>query len=174
MIAFHAIGVSVGELGCLGSLETGKGEAEDPRFRGELSKDQLLIDPRVADFVSKTNVDALAIAIGTSHGAMFTRKPTGEALAISRIAEIHKAIPNTHLVMHTSPSPGLAGDDQRFGGQIPETYGALVEEIQEGIRNGVRKVDIDTDNLLAFTAAVREAAATILPTSTPPLQQAGS
>jgi fructose-bisphosphate aldolase class II len=135
----HAIGVSVeGELGCLGSLETGMGEAEDGHgFEGKLDHSQLLTDPaEAADFVAKTKVDALAIAIGTSHGAYkFTRKPTGEVLAISRIAEINK-----------------------FGGAIPETYGVPVEEIQEGIRNGVRKVNIDTDNRLAFTAAVREAA----------------
>ena len=160
----HAIGVSVeGELGCLGSLETGKGEAEDGHgFEGELSKDQLLTDPaEAADFVAKTKVDALAIAIGTSHGAYkFTRKPTGEVLAISRIAEIHKAIPNTHLVMHGSSSVPQEWLEMinKYGGAIPETYGVPVEEIQEGIRNGVRKVNIDTDNRLAFTAAVREAA----------------
>ena len=159
-----AIGVSVeGELGCLGSLETGKGEAEDGHgFEGELSKDQLLTDPaEAADFVAKTKVDALAIAIGTSHGAYkFTRKPTGEVLAISRIAEIHKAIPNTHLVMHGSSSVPQEWLEMinKYGGAIPETYGVPVEEIQEGIRNGVRKVNIDTDNRLAFTAAVREAA----------------
>ena len=140
-----------------------KGEAEDGHgFEGELSKDQLLTDPaEAADFVAKTKVDALAIAIGTSHGAYkFTRKPTGEVLAISRIAEIHKAIPNTHLVMHGSSSVPQEWLEMinKHGGAIPETYGVPVEEIQEGIRNGVRKVNIDTDNRLAFTAAVREAA----------------
>ena len=123
----------------------------------------LLTDPAEAvDFVEKTKVDALAIAIGTSHGAYkFTRKPTGEVLAISRIAEIHKALPNTHLVMHGSSSVPQEWLDMinKYGGAIPETYGVPVEEIQEGIRNGVRKVNIDTDNRLAFTAAVREAAA---------------
>jgi fructose-bisphosphate aldolase class II len=159
------VGVSVeGELGCLGSLETGKGEAEDGHgFEGALSRDQLLTDPaEAADFVAKTKVDALAIAIGTSHGAYkFTRKPTGEVLAISRIAEIHKAIPNTHLVMHGSSSVPQEWLDMinQYGGAIPETYGVPVEEIQNGIKNGVRKVNIDTDNRLAFTAAVREAAA---------------
>ena len=122
----------------------------------------LLTDPEeAADFVAKTKVDALAIAIGTSHGAYkFTRKPTGEVLAISRIAEIHKALPNTHLVMHGSSSVPQEWLDiiNKYGGEIPQTYGVPVEEIQEGIRNGVRKVNIDTDNRLAFTAAVREAA----------------
>ncbi|MGB0351750.1 MAG: class II fructose-bisphosphate aldolase, partial [Synechococcus sp.] len=131
-------------------------------FEGELSKDMLLTDPaEAADFVAKTKCDALAIAIGTSHGAYkFTRKPTGEVLAISRIAEIHKAIPNTHLVMHGSSSVPQEWLEMinKHGGAIPETYGVPVEEIQEGIRNGVRKVNIDTDNRLAFTAAVREAA----------------
>ena len=157
----HAIGVSVeGELGCLGSLETGKGEAEDGHgFEGELSKDQLLTDPaEAADFVAKTKVDALAIAIGTSHGAYkFTRKPTGEVLAISRIAEIHKAIPNTHLVMHGSssvPQEWLKVINE-FGGDIKETYGVPVEEIVEGIKHGVRKVNIDTDLRLASTGAMR-------------------
>jgi fructose-bisphosphate aldolase, class II len=140
----HAIGASVeGELGCLGSLETGKGEAEDGHgFEGELDHSMLLTDPDEAvDFVERTQVDALAVAIGTSHGAYkFTRKPTGEILAISRIEEIHSRLPNTHLVMHGSSS-----------------YGVPVEEIQKGIKSGVRKVNIDTDNRLAITAAVREA-----------------
>ena len=130
-------------MGCLGSLETGKGEAEDGHgFEGELSTDMLLTDPEeAADFVAKTKVDALAIAIGTSHGAYkFTRKPTGEVLAISRIAEIHKALPNTHLVMHGSSSVPQEWLDiiNKYGGEIPQTYGVPVEEIQEGIRNGVR------------------------------------
>ncbi|MEM0978891.1 MAG: class II fructose-bisphosphate aldolase [Cyanobacteria bacterium P01_H01_bin.58] len=161
----HAIGASVeGELGCLGSLETGAGEAEDGHgFEGTLSHDQLLTDPDEAvQFVQATQVDALAVAIGTSHGAYkFTRKPTGEILAISRIEEIHKRLPNTHLVMHGSSSVPQEWLDMinEYGGQIPETYGVPVEEIQKGIKSGVRKVNIDTDNRLAITAAIREAAA---------------
>lgn len=161
----HSIGVSVeGELGCLGSLETGKGEAEDGHgFEGTLDHSQLLTDPNQAvDFVEKTQVDALAVAIGTSHGAYkFTRKPTGEILAISRIEEIHRRLPNTHLVMHGSSSvpQELLELINEYGGQIPETYGVPVEEIQKAIKLGVRKINIDTDNRLAFTAAVREAAA---------------
>lgn len=161
----HAVGVSVeGELGCLGSLETGKGEAEDGHgFEGALSHDQLLTDPDEAvDFVEQTGVDALAVAIGTSHGAYkFTRKPTGEILAISRIEEIHRRLPNTHLVMHGSSSvpEDLLALINQYGGKIPETYGVPVEEIQKGIKSGVRKVNIDTDNRLAITAAFREAAA---------------
>ncbi|MGV0028361.1 class II fructose-bisphosphate aldolase [Phormidesmis priestleyi] len=159
----HAIGASVeGELGCLGSLETGKGEAEDGHgFEGELDHSMLLTDPDEAvDFVEQTQVDALAVAIGTSHGAYkFTRKPTGEILAISRIEEIHRRLPNTHLVMHGSssvPEDLLALINQN-GGSIPETYGVPVEEIQKGIKSGVRKINIDTDCRLAITAAVREA-----------------
>lgn len=161
----HSIGASVeGELGCLGSLETGQGEAEDGHgFEGSLSKDQLLTDPDEAvQFVEATQVDALAVAIGTSHGAYkFTRKPTGEILAISRIEEIHSRLPNTHLVMHGSSSVPQEWLDMinEYGGQIPETYGVPVEEIQKGIKSGVRKVNIDTDNRLAITAAIREAAA---------------
>jgi len=161
----HALGVSVeGELGCLGSLETGMGDKEDGHgFEGTLSHDQLLTDPTQAvDFVLQTQVDALAVAIGTSHGAYkFTRKPTGEILAISRIEEIHKRLPNTHLVMHGSSSvpEDLIAIINQYGGAIPETYGVPVEEIQKGIRSGVRKVNIDTDNRLAITAAVREALA---------------
>ncbi len=161
----HAIGVSVeGELGCLGSLETGMGEAEDGHgFEGALSHDQLLTDPEEAvQFVETTGVDALAVAIGTSHGAYkFTRKPTGEVLAISRIEEIHNRLPNTHLVMHGSSSvpEDLIAIINKFGGKIPETYGVPLEEIQKGIKCGVRKVNIDTDNRLAITAAVREALA---------------
>ncbi len=160
----HSIGVSVeGELGCLGSLETGKGEAEDGHgFEGALSKDQLLTDPDEAvEFVERTQVDALAVAIGTSHGAYkFTRKPTGEVLAISRIEEIHRRLPNTHLVMHGSSSvpQDLIDTINQYGGKIPETYGVPIEEIQKGIKSGVRKVNIDTDNRLAITAAIREAA----------------
>ncbi len=161
----HAIGASVeGELGCLGSLETGKGEAEDGHgFEGELDHSMLLTDPDEAvDFVERTQVDALAVAIGTSHGAYkFTRKPTGEILAISRIEEIHERLPNTHLVMHGSSSvpEDLLALINQYGGAIPETYGVPVEEIQKGIKSGVRKVNIDTDNRLAITAAVREALA---------------
>jgi fructose-bisphosphate aldolase class II len=160
----HSIGASVeGELGCLGSLETGAGEAEDGHgFEGTLSKDQLLTDPQEAvEFVERTQVDALAVAIGTSHGAYkFTRKPTGEVLAISRIEEIHRLLPNTHLVMHGSSSVPQEWIDliNANGGAIPETYGVPVEEIQKGIKSGVRKVNIDTDNRLAITAAIREAA----------------
>ena len=159
----HSIGVSVeGELGCLGSLETGMGEAEDGHgAEGVLSHDQLLTDPDEAvAFVEQTQVDALAVAIGTSHGAYkFTRKPTGEILAISRIEEIHRRLPNTHLVMHGSSSvpEDLIAIINANGGAIPETYGVPVEEIQKGIKCGVRKVNIDTDNRLAITAAVREA-----------------
>ncbi len=161
----HSVGVSVeGELGCLGSLETGMGEAEDGHgFEGALSHDQLLTDPDEAvQFVEATGVDALAVAIGTSHGAYkFTRKPTGEILAISRIEEIHNKLPNTHLVMHGSSSvpEDLLALINKYGGKIPETYGVPLEEIQKGIKCGVRKVNIDTDNRLAITAAVREALA---------------
>ncbi|WP_374357386.1 class II fructose-bisphosphate aldolase, partial [Chitinimonas sp.] len=157
----HAIGVSVeGELGCLGSLETGEGEKEDGHgFEGKLSHDQLLTDPeQAADFVKQTQVDALAIAIGTSHGAYkFTRKPTGDILAIERIKEIHARIPNTHLVMHGSssvPQEWLAVI-REFGGEMKETYGVPVEEIVTGIKYGVRKINIDTDIRLAMTGAVR-------------------
>ncbi|MBP5976972.1 fructose-bisphosphate aldolase class II [Brasilonema sp. CT11] len=161
----HSLGVSVeGELGCLGSLETGMGEAEDGHgAEGVLSHDQLLTDPdQAVDFVEQTQVDALAVAIGTSHGAYkFTRKPTGEILAISRIEEINRRLPNTHLVMHGSSSvpEDLLALINQYGGKIPETYGVPVEEIQKGIKSGVRKVNIDTDNRLAITAAVREALA---------------
>ncbi len=161
----HSIGVSVeGELGCLGSLETGMGDKEDGHgAEGVLSHDQLLTDPdQAVDFVEQTQVDALAVAIGTSHGAYkFSRKPTGEILAISRIEEIHRRLPNTHLVMHGSSSvpEDLIEIINQYGGAIPETYGVPVEEIQKGIKSGVRKVNIDTDNRLAITAAVREALA---------------
>jgi len=157
----HACGVSVeGELGCLGSLETGEaGEEDGVGAEGILTMDQMLTDPEeAADFVSKTQVDALAIAIGTSHGAYkFTRPPTGDVLAISRIKEIHKRLPNTHLVMHGSssvPQEWLKVINE-FGGEMPETYGVPVEEICEGIKHGVRKVNIDTDLRLASTGAVR-------------------
>ena len=157
----HACGVSVeGELGCLGSLETGQaGEEDGVGAEGTLSHDQLLTDPEeAAQFVKDTGVDALAIACGTSHGAYkFSRPPTGDILAIDRIKEIHARIPDTHLVMHGSssvPQEWLAIINQ-FGGEIPETYGVPVEQIQEGIRHGVRKVNIDTDLRLASTGAVR-------------------
>ncbi|MEJ2653425.1 MAG: fructose-bisphosphate aldolase class II [Gammaproteobacteria bacterium] len=158
----HACGVSVeGELGCLGSLETGMaGEEDGSGAEGKLSHDQLLTDPeQAADFVKKTSVDALAIAIGTSHGAYkFTRPPTGDILAIDRIKEIHTRIPNTHLVMHGSssvPQEWLKIINE-FGGDMGETYGVPVEEIAEGIKNGVRKVNIDTDLRMASTGAVRK------------------
>ena len=158
----HCIGVSVeGELGCLGSLETGEaGEEDGVGAAGKLTHDMLLTDPAQAkDFVDKTGVDALAIAIGTSHGAYkFTRKPTGEILAIDRIRQIHEAIPNTHLVMHGSssvPQEWLAVI-REYGGKMKETYGVPVEEIQRGIKNGVRKINIDTDIRLAMTGAIRK------------------
>ncbi len=157
----HACGVSVeGELGCLGSLETGQaGEEDGVGAEGILTHDQMLTDPEEAkDFVAKTGVDALAIACGTSHGAYkFTRPPTGDILAIDRIKAIHDSIPNTHLVMHGSssvPQEWLAVINE-FGGEIPETYGVPVEQIVEGIKHGVRKVNIDTDLRLASTGAVR-------------------
>ena len=158
----HPIGVSVeGELGCLGSLETGDaGEEDGIGAEGKLSHDQMLTDPvQAKDFVAKTGVDALAIAIGTSHGAYkFTRKPTGDILAMDRIVAIHAQIPNTHLVMHGSssvPQEWLAIIRQ-FGGDIKETYGVPVEEIQRGIQSGVRKINIDTDIRLAMTGAMRQ------------------
>ena len=157
----HACGVSVeGELGCLGSLETGMaGEEDGIGAEGVLDHSQLLTDPEeAADFVKQTGVDALAIAIGTSHGAYkFTKPPTGDTLSIQRIKEIHARIPDTHLVMHGSssvPQEWLAIINE-FGGEIPETYGVPVEEIVEGIKYGVRKVNIDTDLRLASTGAVR-------------------
>lgn len=157
----HPIGVSVeGELGCLGSLETGEAGQEDGvGAEGKLSRDMLLTDPHQArDFVANTGVDALAIAIGTSHGAYkFSRKPTGETLAIESIARIHAAIPNTHLVMHGSSSVPQEWLDiiRMYGGDIKETYGVPVDEIQRGIKNGVRKINIDTDIRLAMTGAMR-------------------
>ena len=147
----HAVGVSVeGELGVLGSLETGEaGEEDGSGAEGKLSHDQLLTDPEeAANFVRDTGVDALAIAIGTSHGAYkFSRKPTGDILAIGRIKEIHARIPSTHLVMHGSSSVPQEWLDviRQYGGDIKETYGVPVEEIQEGIKHGVRKINIDTD-----------------------------
>jgi fructose-bisphosphate aldolase class II len=158
----HKRGVTVeGELGCLGSLESGTGEAEDGHgAEGALSHDQLLTDPAQAqDFVSRTGVDALAVAIGTSHGAYkFTRKPDGAVLAMDRIIEIHKRLPNCHLVMHGSSSVPQELQDiiNRYGGRIKQTWGVPVEEIQRGIRHGVRKINVDTDNRLALTAAIRK------------------
>jgi len=158
----HALGVTVeGELGCLGSLETMKGDKEDGHGTdATMTHDQLLTDPeQAADFVKRTQLDALAIAIGTSHGAYkFTRKPTGDILAIGRVKEIHARIPNTHLVMHGSSSvpQDLLAKINQFGGQMRETYGVPVEEIQEAIKYGVRKINIDTDIRLAMTAAVRQ------------------
>src|SRR6476659_9305430 len=158
----HAIGVTVeAELGVLGSLETMKGDKEDGHgAAGTMTREQLLTDvDQAADFVARTQCDALAIAIGTSHGAYkFTRKPTGDILAIDRIKEIHARIPNTHLVMHGSSSvpQELLQLIRENGGQMKETYGVPVEEIQEGIRHGVRKVNIDTDIRLAMTGAIRK------------------
>jgi len=158
----HAGGVSVeGELGCLGSLETGEmGEEDGHGAEGKLDMDQLLTDPQEAkDFVEQTGVDALAIAIGTSHGAYkFTKPPTGAVLRIDRIKEIHAVIPNTHLVMHGSssvPQDWLKTINE-YGGDMGETYGVPVEEIVEGIKNGVAKVNIDTDLRMASTGAVRK------------------
>ncbi|GGB97285.1 fructose-bisphosphate aldolase [Oxalicibacterium flavum] len=162
VVAFsHAIGVTVeAELGVLGSLETMKGDKEDGHgAEGTMTREQLLTDvEQAADFVKQTQCDALAIAIGTSHGAYkFTKKPTGDILAIDRIREIHTRIPNTHLVMHGSSSvpQELLAEIRQFGGDMKETYGVPVEEIQEGIKNGVRKINIDTDIRLAMTGAIR-------------------
>jgi fructose-bisphosphate aldolase class II len=158
----HKLGVTVeGELGCLGSLETMKGDKEDGHGTdATMTREQLLTDPeQAADFVARTQLDALAIAIGTSHGAYkFTRKPTGDILAIDRIMEINRRIPNTHLVMHGSSSvpQDLLAKIREYGGNMKETYGVPVEEIQKAIKFGVRKINIDTDIRLAMTAAVRE------------------
>ncbi|MEM9411927.1 MAG: class II fructose-bisphosphate aldolase [Planctomycetota bacterium] len=158
----HAKGVSVeGELGCLGSLETGMGDKEDGHgAEGVLTKEQLLTDPEEAErFVAETGVDALAVAIGTSHGAYkFTREPDGEVLAMDRIEEIHKRLPNCHLVMHGSSSVPQDLQDiiNAHGGQIRQTWGVPVEEIQRGIEHGVRKINVDTDNRLAITGAIRK------------------
>lgn len=158
----HAQGVSVeGELGCLGSLESGEGEQEDGHGAvGQLSHDQLLTDPEEAErFVAETGVDALAVAIGTSHGAYkFTSQPTGEVLAMDRIEEIHRRLPNCHLVMHGSSSVPQELQDiiNQYGGSLKQTWGVPVEEIQRGIKHGVRKVNVDTDNRLAITGAIRK------------------
>jgi len=157
----HWVGASVeGELGVLGSLESGEGEKEDGHgFEGKLSHDQLLTDPdQAVDFVQKTGVDALAIAMGTSHGAYkFTRKPDGDILAMGVIEEIHRRLPNTHLVMHGSSSVPQDLQDiiNQFGGEMPQTWGVPVEEIQRGIKHGVRKINIDTDNRMAMTGQIR-------------------
>jgi fructose-bisphosphate aldolase class II len=157
----HYIGVSVeGELGCLGSLESGQaGEEDGSGAEGTLSHEQMLTDPiQAADFVKRTGVDALAIAIGTSHGAYkFSRKPTGDILAINRIKEIHACIPNTHLVMHGSSSvpQEWLSIIRQYGGDMKETYGVPIEEIMEGIKHGVRKINIDTDIRLAMSGAMR-------------------
>ncbi|MDO1558833.1 fructose-bisphosphate aldolase class II [Brevundimonas sp. 2R-24] len=158
----HSCGVSVeGELGVLGSLETGMGEKEDGHgFEGKLDHSQLLTDPdQAVDFVQKTKVDALAIAMGTSHGAYkFSRQPDGDVLAMNVIEEIHRRLPNTHLVMHGSSSVPQDLQDiiNQYGGQMPQTWGVPVEEIQRGIKHGVRKINIDTDNRMAMTGAIRK------------------
>jgi len=158
----HRLGVTVeGELGCLGSLETMKGDKEDGHGTdATMTREQLLTDPeQAADFVKRTQLDALAIAIGTSHGAYkFTRKPTCDILAIDRIQEINRRLPNTHLVMHGSSSvpQDLLAKINQYGGKMKETYGVPVEEIQKAIQFGVRKINIDTDIRLAMTAAVRQ------------------
>jgi fructose-bisphosphate aldolase class II len=158
----HAVGVSVeGELGCLGSLETGEaGEEDGSGAEGKLSHDQLLTDPeQAADFVRETGVDALAIAIGTSHGAYkFSRKPTGDILAMHVIKEINKRLPNMHLVMHGSSSVPQDLQDiiNEYGGEMPQTFGVPVEEIQQGIKYGVRKINIDTDCRMAITGQIRK------------------
>jgi fructose-bisphosphate aldolase, class II len=158
----HKVGVTVeGELGCLGNLETGEaGEEDGIGAEGKLDHSQLLTDPEeAAVFVKATQLDALAIAIGTSHGAYkFSRKPTGDILAISRVKEIHKRIPNTHLVMHGSSSvpQDLLDLINQYGGKMKQTYGVPVPEIQEAIKHGVRKINIDTDIRMAMTGAVRK------------------
>ena len=158
----HARGVSVeGELGCLGALETGQGDKEDGHgAEGVLSHDQLLTDPEeAAQFVDATGVDALAVAIGTSHGAYkFTRQPDGDVLAMDRIEQIHQRLPNTHLVMHGSSSVPQELQDiiNQYGGAIKQTWGVPVAEIQRGIQHGVRKINVDTDNRLAITGAIRK------------------
>ena len=160
----HAVGVSVeGELGCLGSLESGQGEAEDGHgAEGTLSRDQLLTDPGQAqDFVARTGVDALAVAIGTSHGAYkFNRAPTGDILAMDVVRAIHARLPNTHLVMHGSSSVPQEMQDvfNAAGGAMPQTWGVPVDEIRLGIRHGVRKVNIDTDCRIAMTGQFRKVA----------------
>jgi fructose-bisphosphate aldolase class II len=158
----HKVGVTVeGELGCLGSLETMQGDKEDGHGTdATMTMDQLLTDPeQAADFVRQTQLDALAIAIGTSHGAYkFTREPTGDILAIARIQEINRRLPNTHLVMHGSSSvpQDLLATINQYGGRMKQTYGVPVAEIQKAIQFGVRKINIDTDIRMAMTGAVRK------------------
>ena len=158
----HKVGVTVeGELGCLGSLETMQGDKEDGHGTDAvMTREQMLTDPeQAADFVQRTQLDALAIAIGTSHGAYkFSRKPTGDILAIDRVQAIHERIPNTHLVMHGSSSvpQDLLAIINQYGGKMKQTYGVPVEEIQKAIQFGVRKINIDTDIRLAMTGAVRK------------------
>ncbi|MFP6731840.1 MAG: class II fructose-bisphosphate aldolase [Alphaproteobacteria bacterium] len=158
----HMVGVSVeGELGCLGSLETGEGDKEDGHgFEGKLDMDMLVTDPdEAADFVAKTKVDALAVAIGTSHGAYkFTRKPTGDILAMDTVKQINAKLPNTHLVMHGSSSVPQDLQDiiNQAGGDMPQTFGVPVAEIITGIKHGVRKINIDTDNRMAMTGQIRK------------------
>jgi fructose-bisphosphate aldolase class II len=160
----HRVGVSVeGELGCLGSLETGEGDKEDGHgFEGKLDRDMLVTDPdQAADFVARTKVDALAVAIGTSHGAYkFSRKPTGDILAMDVVKAINARLPDTHLVMHGSSSVPQELQDiiNAFGGAMPQTYGVPVAEIVQGIRHGVRKVNIDTDCRMAMTGQFRKVA----------------
>jgi fructose-bisphosphate aldolase, class II len=160
--AAHAVGVSVeGEIGCLGSLETGAGDQEDGHgFEGTLDKSRLVTDPdEAAAFVRETDVDALAVAIGTSHGAYkFSQAPTGDTLAMDALRRIHERLPSTHLVMHgASMVPrDLQEQINEFGGEIPQTFGVPLEEVEAGIRNGVRKVNIDTDVRMAFTGALRK------------------
>ena len=160
----HMVGVSVeGELGCLGSLETGEGEKEDGHgFDGKLDADMLVTDPdEAADFVAQTKVDALAVAIGTSHGAYkFTRQPTGDILAMDVVQKIHQRLPTTHLVMHGSSAVPQDLQDiiNEYGGAMPQTYGVPVDEVVKGIKHGVRKVNIDTDNRMAITGQYRKIA----------------
>jgi len=160
--AAHARGVSVeGELGVLGNLKTGMGDKEDGHgAEGRLNHSQLLTDPEeAAEFVKMTGVDALAVAIGTSHGAYkFTERPTGEVLAMAQIEKIHARLPNTHLVMHGSSSVPQDLQDiiNAYGGKMKQTYGVPVEEIQRGIRHGVRKINVDTDSRMAITGAIRK------------------
>ena len=157
----HAVGASVeGELGVIGSLETGTADKEDGvGAEGKLTRDMLVTDPdQAADFVAQTKLDALAVAVGTSHGAYkFTRKPTGDILAMDVIEKIHQKLPNTHLVMHGSSSvpEEIREEINQYGGAIPETYGVPIEEIVRGIKSGVRKVNVDTDCRMAITAAIR-------------------
>ncbi len=161
----HMVGVSVeGELGCLGSLETGTGDKEDGHgFEGKLDAGMLLTDPdEAADFVARTKVDALAVAIGTSHGAYkFTRQPTGDILAMDVVKKIHARLPDTHLVMHGSSAVPQDLQDiiNAYGGEMPQTYGVPVDEVVIGIKHGVRKVNIDTDNRMAMTGQYRKVAA---------------